>query len=74
MKPAARRLNWLWLALIALPVVLIVGGLGTLFWRKAEKGEMHPKWRKPAAGSNTVPPTAPQPVLAPAAPSGSLIP
>lgn len=50
----ARRLNWLWLALLAVPVVLIVGGLGAFFWRKAEQGEMQPKWRKPAPATNAV--------------------
>jgi flagellar basal body-associated protein FliL len=50
-----RKLSWLWLALLAVPVVLIVGGLGTFFWRKAEKGEMQPKWRRPAA-TNAVSP------------------
>lgn len=54
MKPAARRLNWLWLVLIALPAVLIVGGLGAVFWWHASKGGVQPKWRKPAA-TNAVP-------------------
>ncbi|HMO65932.1 MAG TPA: hypothetical protein PKE47_12050 [Verrucomicrobiota bacterium] len=49
------KLTWLWLALLAMPVLLIVGGLGTFFWLKAEKGEMHPKWRKPPAATNAAP-------------------
>lgn len=52
----SRKLNWLWVALLAVPVVLIVGGLGTFFWLKAEQGEMQPKWRKPAPATNVVPP------------------
>lgn len=51
----SRKLNWLWLALLAVPVVLVLGVLGPAFWRKAERGEMQPKWRKPAA-TNAVPP------------------
>jgi flagellar basal body-associated protein FliL len=54
-KPAARRLNWLWLALIALPALLIVAGLAGFFWLKATRGEVQPKWRQPA-GTNAVSP------------------
>ncbi|MFN0069320.1 MAG: hypothetical protein ACKVYV_16990 [Limisphaerales bacterium] len=55
----SRKLNWLWLALLAVPVMLIVGGLGTYFWLKAARGEVQPKWRKPAMMTNAAPATMP---------------